>query len=189
MKAEPIVFAKDRDEWRGWLQTHHDQEAGIWLGFYKKGSGQESVSYEQAVEEALCFGWIDSTLKPGDERVYYQRFSPRRSKSAWSEINKRRAARLQRAGRMTPAGLAKINFPLDEIDPDQELPPESDLPEHIAQVLLANPPAWDNLQAMSPSVRRAYRSFLISAKKPETLAKRLERAVELLKDNKRLQDG
>jgi uncharacterized protein YdeI (YjbR/CyaY-like superfamily) len=183
------ISPKNRQEWREWLEAHHAAAGEAWLAYAKKGSGLESVSYDEAVEEALCFGWIDGLTMPGDERVYYQRFTPRTSRSQWSEINKRRAARMLQQGRMTPAGLERVDFDLAAVDPDAPLPQPKELPEHIAKVLKEHPPAWDNLQAMAPSNRAIYFNFLTSAKKPETLAKRLERAVELLKQNKRLQDG
>jgi uncharacterized protein YdeI (YjbR/CyaY-like superfamily) len=182
------IHAKNREEWRAWLEANHASQTEAILAFAKKGSGIESVSYEEAVEEALCFGWIDTTLMPGDEQVYYQRFTPRRKRSQWSEINKRRAARMYHQGKMTPAGLAKVDFPIESIDPDSPLPPVPELPEHIVRFLQDHPPAWDNLQAMTPFNRQIYFNFLSSAKKPETLAKRLERAVDLLKQNKRLQN-
>jgi uncharacterized protein YdeI (YjbR/CyaY-like superfamily) len=193
------VYAVNRQEWRTWLETNHNTQAGVWLAFYKKGTGKESVSkrsvskrsvsYEEAVEEALCFGWIDGIRKGGDEERYYQRFTPRTSRSQWSEVNKRRAAKLYRQGLMTPAGLAKVDFPIEQVDPDSPIPPPSELPEPIARVLRENPPAWENLQGMSASNRQAYYNFLTRAKKPETRAKRLEQAVARLKEKKRLQDG
>jgi uncharacterized protein YdeI (YjbR/CyaY-like superfamily) len=186
VEVENPLYVKDRAAWRSWLADNHAKEKGTWLMFYKKGSGQESVKYEEAVEEALCFGWIDSIMKPGSEQFYYQRFTPRKPKSKWSEINKRRAAKMKRAGLMTPAGLEVIDFELDEIDPDSPVPPPPDLPENIVRALQAQPPAWENLQAMSPYARRIYSNFLTSAKTPETLAKRLDKAIALLKENKKL---
>jgi uncharacterized protein YdeI (YjbR/CyaY-like superfamily) len=186
---QDALYAKNRQEWRSWLEANHDAQTAIWMAFYKKGSGKESVSYEEAVEEALCFGWIDGTRKSGDEETYFQRFSPRTSRSQWSEVNKRRAAKMYRQGRMMPAGLAKVDFPIEQVDPDSALPPPAELPEPIASVLRENPPAWENLQGMSTSNRRAYYNFLTGAKKPETQSKRLEQAVARLKENKRLGDA
>jgi uncharacterized protein YdeI (YjbR/CyaY-like superfamily) len=185
---QDAVYAKNRQEWRTWLEANHDAQPAIWIAFYKKGSGKESVSYEEAVEEALCFGWIDGIRKSGDEETYFQRFSPRSSRSQWSEVNKRRAAKMYRQGLMMPAGLEKVDFPIEQVDPDSALPPPAELPEPFARVLRENPPAWENLKSMSASNRQAYYNFLTGAKKPETQAKRLEQAVARLKENKRLSD-
>ena len=99
---------KDRDDWRAWLAQNHARATELWLVFYKKNSGKHSVSYDEAVEEALCFGWIDGIVKGIDDGKYANRFSPRRRSSIWSESNKRRVARMIEQGRMTPIGLAKV---------------------------------------------------------------------------------
>ena len=102
-------YAKDRKAWRNWLQQHHAKEPGVWLIYYKKDSGKTRVSYDEAVEEALCFGWIDSTMKPVDEEKYMQKFTPRKIKSVWSALNKRRVEKLVEQKLMTPAGIAIID--------------------------------------------------------------------------------
>jgi uncharacterized protein YdeI (YjbR/CyaY-like superfamily) len=101
-------YAKDRKAWRRWLEKNHLTSAGIWLIYYKKDSGKTRVAYADAVEEALCFGWIDSTLNPIDEDSYMQLFTPRKHTSGWSKLNKERVERLIEQGVMTPAGLEKI---------------------------------------------------------------------------------
>jgi uncharacterized protein YdeI (YjbR/CyaY-like superfamily) len=105
--GQPIHFATAA-EWRAWLERHHPTEADVWLLIYKKHSGTPSVTVDQAVEEALCFGWIDSSMQPIDEERYALRFTPRRKGSNWSERNKGRVATLIEEGRMTEAGLAMI---------------------------------------------------------------------------------
>ena len=102
-------YAKDRVAWRKWLQQHHDSSRGIWLVYFKKDSGKTRVPYADAVEEALCFGWIDSTLNPIDEHSYMQLFTPRKPKSGWSKLNKERIEQMVAQGLMTPAGQAKID--------------------------------------------------------------------------------
>ena len=97
-----------RQEWRAWLAEHHQDQEEIWLVIYKSSSGKREFPLSQAVEEALCFGWIDSTLKPIDASSYALRFSPRRKQSHWAESNKRRALRLLREGKMAPAGMAVL---------------------------------------------------------------------------------
>src|SRR5512137_1551977 len=99
---------KNRDAWRVWLEKNHTREKELWLVLYKKNSGKPTVSYDEAVEEALCFGWIDGVIQGIDEEKYATRFSPRRPKSIWSEANKKRVAKMIEQGRITDTGLAKI---------------------------------------------------------------------------------
>jgi uncharacterized protein YdeI (YjbR/CyaY-like superfamily) len=101
-------YAKDRKAWRKWLEKNHASSSGVWLVYYKKNSGKTRVSYTDAVEEALCFGWIDSTLNPIDADSYMQLFTPRKQKSGWSKLNKDRVEKLVEQGLMTSAGLEKI---------------------------------------------------------------------------------
>src|ERR1044071_7571701 len=103
-------YAKDRKTWRKWLAKNHKLLPGIWLIYYKKDSGKSRVPYAEAVEEALCYGWIDSTQRPLDEESYMQLFMPRKPKSGWSKLNKERVQRLIEEGQMTPAGLEKIEL-------------------------------------------------------------------------------
>lgn len=105
--GETLLFTT-RDEWRDWLTQHHDEYREIWLIYYKKTSGKTGISYEEAVEEALCFGWIDGAIKGIDKETYAGRFTPRRAKSPWSDSNRERVARLLTDGRMTEAGLAVL---------------------------------------------------------------------------------
>jgi len=102
------LYMPDRDEWRRWLADHHRTEREAWLLFYKKHTGKTGISYEDAVEEGLCFGWIDSLAQRIDDEKYAQKFSPRKPKSNWSESNKQRVRRLLREGKMTEAGLATL---------------------------------------------------------------------------------
>src|SRR5687767_10092810 len=102
------VEAKDRKKWRAWLEKNHVRSPGIWLVFYKKSSGKPTVRYDEAVEEALCFGWIDSLMKPVDDEKYRQLFTPRNARSRWSKANKDRVARMIAAGLMTNAGMEKV---------------------------------------------------------------------------------
>ncbi|MCW4002590.1 MAG: hypothetical protein NWE95_01575 [Candidatus Bathyarchaeota archaeon] len=105
---ENAACFKDRAGWKTWLEQNHDKESNVWLVFYKKQSGKKGIRLEEAVEEAICFGWIDGKLKRVDDERFILRFSRRKANSAWSKINKERAERLIKSGRMTPAGLAKI---------------------------------------------------------------------------------
>src|SRR4051812_1463734 len=110
MSAEdyPILLCASVEEWRQWLQENHTGHDGVWLRFAKKNSGLVSITYDQALDEALCFGWIDSQVKTFDEYSYRQKFTPRRSKSIWSKRNTEHVARLIEEGKMMPAGLAEV---------------------------------------------------------------------------------
>ncbi len=105
MEVGETLLVTTREEWREWLSQHHDTYREIWLIYYKKSSGKTGISYEESVEEALCFGWIDGAIKGIDQERYAGRFTPRRAKSPWSDSNLERVARLLRDGRMTEAGI------------------------------------------------------------------------------------
>ena len=105
MEVGETLLVSRREEWREWLAQHHDEFREIWLVYYKKTSGKTGISYEESVEEALCFGWIDGAIKGIDKETYAGRFTPRRAKSPWSDSNRERVARLLRNGRMTEAGI------------------------------------------------------------------------------------
>ncbi len=113
------IYAANREEWRAWLQVNHASEPDIWLIFYKKHTGKPSVTIEEAIEEGLCFGWVDSVMRSIDGERYMLRFTPRKPKSNWSEYNKHRAKKLIAEGRMTEAGLAKVTFPLEDVSPGE----------------------------------------------------------------------
>ncbi len=105
MEVGETLLVTTREGWREWLSQHHDTYREIWLIYYKKSSGKTGISYEESVEEALCFGWIDGAIKGIDQEMYVGRFTPRRAKSPWSDSNRERVARLLRDGRMTEAGI------------------------------------------------------------------------------------
>jgi uncharacterized protein YdeI (YjbR/CyaY-like superfamily) len=109
-----MLYVTTRDEWRAWLAEHHDTEREVWLVSYKKHTGRPQIPYDDAVEEALCFGWIDSLVKTIDDERFAQKFTPRKEKSNWSESNKRRVRKLVREGRMTEAGLATTKGILED---------------------------------------------------------------------------
>lgn len=113
MELGETLYVTDREAWREWLAEHHASEKEIWLIYYKQQAGKPRIPYNDAVEEALCFGWIDSTVKKIDEERNAQRFTPRRENSPASEMNKERVRRLIKAGKMTQAGLAKIKDDLE----------------------------------------------------------------------------
>ncbi|MBW8878446.1 MAG: YdeI/OmpD-associated family protein [Acidobacteria bacterium] len=178
-----------REEWRAWLAAHHATEREIWLVYFKQHTGQPRVSYDHAVEEALCFGWIDSIVRRLDDEKYAQKFTPRRNTAKWSESNRRRFADLVKDGRMTPAGFAK-GPPALETDSAKPSAPdrsaEVELPEYIQQRFQENPKAWRFFQDLAPSYRRLYVGWIKAAKREETRQRRLEEAIALLEQNKKL---
>lgn len=187
MKIQNTLYAIDRDFWRAWLKDHHESENEVWLVFYKKHTSHPGINYIDAVEEALCFGWIDSVVQRMDEEKYAQKFTPRRNNSKWSALNKKRVYKLVKEGKMTPAGLAKINFTLTDIekhpDPSKR---EVSLTEDLLKLLKDNPIAWENFNKLPPSQRKNYAGWIMSAKREDTRRRRLKEAIELLSQGKKL---
>jgi len=173
-------FAEDRATWRRWLLQHHSSAREIWLLLYKKHVRERCVSYEEAVREALCFGWIDGILKRVDDRQHVIRFSPRRPGSAWSDSNKKRVAELIAEGRMTPAGLAVIATAKQSGRWDEpalrELPDE--LPADLTQALGRNRRAQKLWAELAPSHRRGWVHWILDAKRAETRRRRVRETVK-----------
>jgi uncharacterized protein YdeI (YjbR/CyaY-like superfamily) len=171
-----------RRRWRQWLGKHHASSAGVWLVFYKKYTGTKAVTYEEAVQEALCFGWIDSLVKRLDEGRYAIKITPRKPTSRWSELNRKRWAHLKAVGLLAPAGLATA--PTDNRYAPRPVVPV--LPAYIARALKARPKAWAFFQTLAPSYRRHYVAWIHTAKRQETREKRLRESIALLEAGKRL---
>ena len=182
----PNIEARDRAAWRAWLRHHHATSSGVWLVYYKKGSGVPSVTYAEAVEEALCFGWIDSKIHAVDSLRYRQIFTPRKPGSTWSNLNKRRIAALIRGKRMTAAGMAKITAArkdgswksLDEVE-DLRMPAE------LTRALAANTRARRYFEEFSDSARKLIIRWITQAKRPETRLRRVHETVRLASLNKK----
>lgn len=182
MQITKSFTPRNSADWRTWLERNHDREQEVWLVYFKPASGRTGIDYETSVEEALCFGWIDSIIQKIDDEKYARKFNPHRADSQWSESNKRRVVKLVREGRMTEAGLAKIPFDVNALDLDQpkvQRPPV-EMPAHVAQALQANPQVWAAFQKLPPSHQRNYILWLADAKKPETFERRLKRMTEEL---------
>lgn len=177
-------YAQNRAEWRVWLTENHATAKGVWLMYYKKESGKPRVSYDEAVEEALCFGWIDSVPKKIDEERYMQLFSPRKPSSGWSRPNKIRVERLIAEGLMMPAGfktieVAKANGKWDSLDEVENLT----IPDDLQAALEQNPPALEHFTAFSRSVKRGILEWIHNAKRPETREKRVVETATLAAQN------
>jgi uncharacterized protein YdeI (YjbR/CyaY-like superfamily) len=180
MKITKSFAPSNLTDWRGWLAKNHDHEQEVWLVYFKPASGKANIDYESSVEEALCFGWIDSIIQKIDEEKYARKFNPRRLESIWSETNKRRVVKVIREGRMTEAGMAKVMFDVSKVDaskPKTRRPPVK-MPEKIEQALKSRPEVWEAFQKIIPSLQRNYILWLSDAKKLETFERQLERLVE-----------
>jgi uncharacterized protein YdeI (YjbR/CyaY-like superfamily) len=177
--VEPRFFATPQD-FRAWLEEHHADAGELLVGYYKKGSGRPSITWQESVDEALCFGWIDGIRRRIDDESYSIRFTPRRARSIWSAVNIARAGELIAEGRMTPAGLAAFEARDEKRSAiysyEQRHKAKLD-PEQEAR-LRADPAAWEWFQSRSPSWRQGAIYWITSAKKPETRERRLATLIE-----------
>lgn len=184
--GRPMIGPFDRAAWRDWLVANHATSNGVYLVSWRRATGRQSVAYEDAVEEALCVGWIDSTGRVLDDERSIQWFSPRRARSAWARSNKLRVERLMAAGLMLPAGLAAIEEAkrigmwtlLDDVE-------DLVVPDDLATALASAPPARENWDAFPPSARRAMLGWVAGAGRPETRAKRIALIAERAARNER----
>jgi uncharacterized protein YdeI (YjbR/CyaY-like superfamily) len=173
------IYFTSPDELRNWYVKHHDTATELVIGFYKKHTGTPSVSYQEALDEALCFGWIDGIRRRVDDERYRNRYTPRQKRSVWSDVNIKRVGELTELGRMHPAGLKAFN----ERDPartKQYSNEQENLaldPAYEAE-LKANPAAWDFFQSQPPSYRKPATWWVMSAKKEETRLRRLATLIE-----------
>jgi len=173
---------KTREEWRAWLAKHHSSSPGIWFVFKKSHTGLKSISHEDMVREALCFGWIDSLIKRLDDNRYAIKVTPRKPTSKWSNLNRKRWAELKVAGLLTEAGV--VAAPTNNTYAAKPVIP--DLPSYIAKALQENAKAWGFFQELAPSHRRYFVAWIHTAKRPETRDKRIRESIRLLAARKKL---
>jgi uncharacterized protein YdeI (YjbR/CyaY-like superfamily) len=181
-----LVHPLSREEWRTWLEANHTRQEGAWLVTYKKATGKPRVEYDEAVEEALCFGWVDSKPNKLDDERSLLWFAPRKGGTGWSKPNKERVERMLAAGKMAPAGLAKVEAAqadgtwtlLDEVE-TLTIPPD------LASALASLPPAAENFAAFPRSVKRGILEWILQAKRPETRAARVAETARLAAEGKR----
>lgn len=188
-KERVLLEPKDRRAWRAWLERHHDTVREVWVVFWKKHTGRQGLTYEEAVEEALCFGWIDSIVARLDEGRYAQKMTPRTDRARWSESNRRRLRKLLAEGRVTAAGLAAVDpgvlASLEHPDPPpRPAPPE--LSPDLAAALAANPRAHEEFLRLPPSHRTRYVGWIMAAAREDTRRRRLAEAMDLLARGERL---
>ena len=177
-----LLYATSREEWRDWLEMHYKSEKEIWLVYHKKHTGQSRIPYNEAVEEALCFGWIDSTVRRIDADRYAQRFSMRKPKSKYSQANKERLRELVKQGKVVDDVLATLGDLLDE--ENFEIPPD------ILDAIQSNDAAWKNFQEFSPGYIRIRIAFIDGARnRPEEFEKRLRYFIQMTEKNKQFGFG
>lgn len=179
-KGRPCVLVESREDWRAWLEEHHASSGTIWVARWKRDSGRPHLTYDDLVEEALCFGWVDSTVNAYDEDRSVLLLAPRKKGSTWSKVNKERLVRLQAAGLLAPAGVAVIERAradgswtlLDEVEEGIE-------PDDLAAALDAVPPARASWDGFSASVRKGIMTWVILARRPATRADRVATTVRM----------
>jgi uncharacterized protein YdeI (YjbR/CyaY-like superfamily) len=180
------VHPLTRADWRDWLREHHDRPEGVWLVSWKRSTAKPRVEYDEAVEEALCFGWVDSTAGTVDDERSQLWFAPRRKGSGWSRSNKERVERLVAAGLMEPPGLAKIDAAKadgswSKLDAVEAL----EVPNDLASAFAGHPGSAAKFAAFPPGVRRAILAWIVDARRPETRAKRVDETARLARKGER----
>lgn len=182
------LYAANRDAWRAWLEENHNVKRKIWLIYYKKHTGKRSIPYEDSVEEALCYGWVDSIIKKIDDDKCARKFTPRKACSRWSESNKRRAYKMMKEGKMTEEGLARVREAMVNGKWSKASVSRRDLtiPSYFLDALAKNKKALKNFDRLAPSYKRQYVEWILGAKKEETRQKRIAEVADVLGKGKKL---
>ena len=183
------LHAGSIEEWRSWLQAHHQEEEVVWLVFRKKGTGPVPFGYQEALDEALCMGWIDSLVKTIDEATYRRKFTPRKASSTWSERNKVRVEQLIREGRMKPPGMKTIEVARTNgmWDKGVQVPEVDDsLPGALLSAFQEHPLARDHYFAMPVRAQKQFNIWIHMAKRAETVRKRVDESISLLEKGEEL---
>jgi uncharacterized protein YdeI (YjbR/CyaY-like superfamily) len=184
--ALPVLEFADRTAWARWLNAQPESSPGVWLKLAKKASGIPSVTYPEALEEAICHGWIDGQRAPHDESYYRMRFTPRRPRSKWSQINREKATQLIEQGRMKPAGLAQVEAAKRDGRWDAAYAPQSSqaIPEDFQRALEQNPKAHEFFKTLRGTRRYSFLYRIQDAKRPETRARRIAQFVAMLAEGR-----
>jgi uncharacterized protein YdeI (YjbR/CyaY-like superfamily) len=184
----PVMTFESTQAWDAWLAAHADSSPGLWLKIAKKGSAGQSISYSEALDVALCHGWIDGQKGRHDDDYWLQRFTPRKPGSNWSKINTERAAALIESGRMKPAGLREVEQAQTDGRWERAYQSQSRItvPDDLARALAANPRASEFFATLDGTNRYAVLYRITSAKRPETRAKRIDTFVTMLSEHKKL---
>ena len=183
--GKPTYFATPGD-FRAWLEANHATESELWVGFHKKGSGTPSITWPESVDEALCFGWIDGVRKTIDDKRYVIRFTPRKAKSNWSNVNIKRVGELTKLGLMKPAGLKIFEARDAKREYSYEQTRQAEFSAEIAKTFRANKKAWKYFEEQPPGYRKSLTYWVMSPKKEETRLKRLEQLIEFSAAGKRI---
>jgi uncharacterized protein YdeI (YjbR/CyaY-like superfamily) len=188
LKGLPIMRFERQEDWAIWLDENHATSPGVWVKLAKKTSKKQSVSYDEAVEVALCYGWIDGQSSGQDESFWLQKFTPRRSKSVWSKINRERAERLIENGQMRPAGLAAVESAKQDgrWDAAYDSPSTASVPADFQAALDRNSTAQAFYATLNSTNRYAILHRIQTARKPETRAKRIQQFIQMLENQERL---
>ncbi|HEX6532994.1 MAG TPA: YdeI/OmpD-associated family protein [Gemmatimonadaceae bacterium] len=184
----PVLELRRQAEWAAWLEKHHRSSSGVWLRLGKKGSGVQSVSHAEALEVALCYGWIDGQRRSEGERTWIQRFTPRGTRSIWSKINRQKALELIESGRMRPAGLEEVERAREDgrWDAAYDAQRTATVPDDLRAALDANPRAKAFFATLDSRNRYAVLFRIHTAKKPETRARRIAQFVAMLERHETL---
>lgn len=187
-KDLPVLLFSSQAEWHDWLEANHPRPQGVWLKHAKKASGKQSVSYDQAVEAALCYGWIDSQKQAYDNEYFLQKFTPREPKSIWSKVNVAKAEALIKTGRMQPAGLAAVEAAKADgrWAAAYDSASTSKVPDDFAAALELNPKAKEFFESLNRANVYAITWRIQTAKKPETRAARIKKFISLLNNGEKL---
>ena len=182
------LYFKTPDDWRKWLQKNQNKEDGIWLIFFRKEVGKPTIEYESAVEEALCFGWIDSIIKKLDDERYVRKFTPRRDKSQWSESNRKRVRKLMRQGLMTKSGAAKVTEAKKSGLWEQSDQPKIsfEIPGELESALAKNKKAKIFFDRLAHAYQKQFIGWISVAKRQETKVRRVSESIALLEQSKKL---
>jgi uncharacterized protein YdeI (YjbR/CyaY-like superfamily) len=182
------LYFESLSGWHAWLQVNHNSSKGIWLVFFKKESGKSSLQYEESVEEALCFGWIDSVIRKIDEESYVRKFTPRNDASKWSELNKKRVEKLIKEGRMTEIGMAKIEIAKQNCEWDKQDSPrrQFEMPEEFKIALEKNKKAREFFNTLTKTDQKQFITWVATAKRAETREKRIKESLEILGKSQKL---
>jgi uncharacterized protein YdeI (YjbR/CyaY-like superfamily) len=177
-----------RRDWRDWLSRNHNKEPGVWLVFFKKHTGKPTLEYDEAVEEALCFGWIDSIIKKLDDEKYARKLTPRKINSRWSKLNKLRVSRMIKQGRMTKFGLARVEAAKKSGLWDKTDRPQIsyEIPEELKRALESNSRAKAFFEQLAPTYQRQYIGWIQVAKRQETKNLRVKESIRLMEQGKKL---
>ena len=186
--GRPVISFATQGAWREWLEAEHAGSDGVWIKIAKKSAGVESVTHDQAVEEALCFGWIDGQVRRVDDAWFMQRFTPRTKRSKWSRLMREKAGELIAAGRMRPAGLAEVERAKADgrWENAYEPPSTATVPADLRSALEASPAAAEFFEALDANNRYAVLHRIHDAKRPETRARRIERFVAMLERGEKI---